>query len=65
MAYLTPDNAGTPIVKTIIVPVLFLPAVSGALLELARLYNWEKRGLLTQQECVDTVQVMIDNYWLP
>ena len=64
MAYLTPDNAGAPIVKTIVVPVLFLPAVSGALLELTRLYNWEKRDLLTQQECVDTVQIMIDNYWL-
>lgn len=41
----------------------WLAIVSGALLELTRLHNWEAFGSVTRQQAVDRMLVMFDNYY--
>lgn len=64
-AYLTPDiDAAHPAVCRVLrIPPHYLPAVSGALGELALSYNWEEYGDITpEQAATDMLDLLISYY---
>jgi hypothetical protein len=46
----------------LIIPIEYVPAVSGAILELAQFYNWEQFGNITPDEAADAMGDMWENY---
>lgn len=65
-AWLTPDNAPTGFFsRRVLVPANteFLAIVSGALVELTKVYNFEKFGSLTPEECAEIFSTMLGE-WL-
>lgn len=63
MPYLTPSTMAGVILRPLYIPRPFLTQVSGALLELTKVYNWESYGDMTPDECVDAMNAMIDQYY--
>lgn len=66
MPYLTPDSIPEGAdCRTLLIPASsdWLAIVSGALTELVKTYNWAQFGSVTVEEAVNTMQVMIDQYY--
>jgi len=66
MPYLTPEDFGDGnTCRPLSIPSTpaWLALVSGALDELTKTYNWEQFGALTVDECVERMQLMIDDYY--
>lgn len=53
MAYLTPGARGNVVTRLIAIPEGYLPAISGALLELACPHNWEVFGAVSRDDAAD------------
>lgn len=66
MPYLTPDEVpeGTAC-RPLFIPndTAWLSLVSGILTEGTKVWNWEKFGTLTPQECADVIQLIVDGYY--
>jgi len=65
--WLTPNSGATEtICRPLLVPLddqlFFLAAVSGALLDLTRAYNWEQFGDMTPAEAAEVMQTLYDDY---
>jgi microcystin-dependent protein len=63
MPWLTPSEEAGTVYRTLAIPVPFLTQVSGALLDLELLHNWEEYGDMTPEECVDAMSDMINEYY--
>ncbi len=68
MPWLTPTaEAGDTITRLLLIPnnERFIAAVSGALVELTRAYNWEQLevGAMTPENAANRAQDMLDAYW--
>jgi len=66
MPYITPSSTpSTTVRRCLFIPdhPLWLAAVSGALTELTKAYNWEDLDGITPAEAVEAAQVMIDIYY--
>lgn len=63
MAWLTPSAEVGTVYRVLAIPVPFLTQVSGALLDLELLHNWEEYGDMTPEQCVDAMSAMINEYY--
>lgn len=65
MPYLTPneDTGGDFVSRPLFIPIKYVPAVTGALLKLMDVWNWEEFGDVTPQEAVDAMTLMLDGYF--
>jgi len=65
MPWLTPDedSEGAIVSRPLHIPAEYTSIVSGALLQLCDLWNWEEFGDITPQEAVDAMRAMVDTYY--
>lgn len=64
IGWLTPDTAGGQTVcRVLVIPLELLPAVGGALGELADPDNWEPSGSMTPDQAAELAQTMIDDFY--
>lgn len=63
MPFLTPNAEGGFTTRPLHIPNQFLPIVSGQLQYLCQAWNWEQFGDMSIQECVDAMQIMVDEYY--
>jgi len=65
MPWLTPDEESESVTvwRSLAIPQEYLHIVSGALLKLAEIWNWEQFGDITPAQAVDTMKAMIETYY--
>ena len=63
MPWLTPDNDNAPVIcRRVFIPNQFLPMLDGALTLLTLVYQWEKFGAMTPEECADSMLEVYNRY---